>query len=440
MATRIGGTEGQVTAGTTVTLTLPTWAAGTRGVIVVFTNRSSSGNTCTTPSGYTQRATWIDNSSDNNYVFTKAMTDADSGASVSLVWSGANNSTAVAEVWSGVTLDTIGTQQAAGTGTVETAPAANATGGSSGAVLAFGGGRGNADGTTVTISSYPSGYSNGHAATSIGTSPASNAHGWAASSLFSNPVIGAAATTVSGTVNSRGAIQIVLADFEPVPTSRRRLSIPLPWRRNRRATIVTPAGAAVVTTRALPPQGGRREAPPVGWLRRQKRTFVPVPAAVVTTRALPPQGGRHQSVPVGWLRRQKRTFVPVPVAAVVTTQALPPQGGRHQAPPIVAARRRQRRTFVPITLVTSPPPQPRARRRLVVLRKRVGTVTFPWVGVAPSPVIPTGGATNGAGNPRATTGAGPARSTSATGPAPATSSAAPSRATSSTTPPRATGG
>ena len=405
MATRIGGTEGQVTAGTTVTLTLPTWAAGTRGVIVVFTNRSSSGNTCTTPSGYTQRATWIDNSSDNNYVFTKAMTDADSGASVSLVWSGANNSTAVAEVWSGVTLDTIGTQQAAGTGTVETAPAANATGGSSGAVLAFGGGRGNADGTTVTISSYPSGYSNGHAATSIGTSPASNAHGWAASSLFSNPVIGAAATTVSGTVNSRGAIQIVLADFEPVPTSRRRLSIPLPWRRNRRATIVTPAGAAVVTTRALPPQGGRREAPPVGWLRRQKRTFVPVP-----------------------------------VAAVVTTQALPPQGGRHQAPPIVAARRRQRRTFVPITLVTSPPPQPRARRRLVVLRKRVGTVTFPWVGVAPSPVIPTGGATNGAGNPRATTGAGPARSTSATGPAPATSSAAPSRATSSTTPPRATGG
>lgn len=74
-----------------VTVTLPTWAAGRTGTIVVWTACDSNARTCANPTGggtYVARGNVIGNSSMRIYAWTKDIADSDSGTTLTMTWTG----------------------------------------------------------------------------------------------------------------------------------------------------------------------------------------------------------------------------------------------------------------------------------------------------------------------------------------------------------------
>ena len=163
------------------------------GTVVVHSSRNSNVGTATISD--TSGATWTvrdgpttANSASRHYVWSAPWTVSMEAATVTIVWSGGQNSGGTAEVWEGYDWDAITVSTSAGDGSApfnETAPAHTA-GGTDWAALAFGGGRGVNDDSQPTLdtATVPSGWSNlqeAHSAQSTGT--ARNAWAWSASKI-----------------------------------------------------------------------------------------------------------------------------------------------------------------------------------------------------------------------------------------------------------------
>lgn len=193
---------------TSIALTLPTWSAGTTGVILVCAETASNTPTATTPSGFTLVGDFIANSSSRMYLFRKAMADADSGASVTTAWSTSGRLASAGVVISGVSWDT---QTSAGaTGGSSIAIPALTAGGSPGVTVAFFGGR-TGTGTFPTITSFPSGYGNTQQAVS-GSTGSRNVLLGSATLASASTSISATTATASESLNSRAGWTVSLLD------------------------------------------------------------------------------------------------------------------------------------------------------------------------------------------------------------------------------------
>ena len=247
--TTLGGGVTFTNAAGVATFVLPAHI-GTDGVVLVHTTRSSSGNTAGiadgsggTFTGFTGTP-YVNNASDNNYGWQMPFVAARSGSTVTITWTGANQSAIVWEVVSG-TFDAVSTVTSGGSGSTETAAAMTA-GGTAGRVYAFGGGRGNADGTQETLNTstgVPSGYTGARAVSSTAATPNRNAHAWLAYKDFSgSSSIASAAGTLTATVNSRGAYHVTILAYGQ--TGARRAAARSPRRSPSRQRRTRPSVSA----------------------------------------------------------------------------------------------------------------------------------------------------------------------------------------------------
>lgn len=192
----------------TVNVTLPTWAAGTTGVILVAAEAATNGNTCSTPTGYTYVTDFISNSSSRMYLFRKDMADGDSGATVALSWSGSNRIAGAAVVVKNATWDTFATQ-GAGSGSSISVPTVTA-GGTDGMTVAFYGGRTDLGDVTTEFSAAPSGYSNAQGISTTTGGSVRNVLLGSAVLAFSSATVGATTATTTAALNSRAGIAVTL--------------------------------------------------------------------------------------------------------------------------------------------------------------------------------------------------------------------------------------
>lgn len=192
----------------TVNVTLPTWAAGTTGVILVAAEAATNGNTCSTPTGYTYVTDFISNSSSRMYLFRKDMADGDSGATVALSWSGSNRIAGAAVVVKNATWDTFATQ-GAGSGSSISIPTVTA-GGTDGMTVAFYGGRTDLGDVTTEFSAAPSGYSNAQGISTTTGGGVRNVLLGSAVLTFSSATVAATTATTTASLNSRAGIAVTL--------------------------------------------------------------------------------------------------------------------------------------------------------------------------------------------------------------------------------------
>lgn len=206
-ATRVGGAANSVDTTGTLTLTLPAYGTAD-GVVIVHAVRSSVGNSLTSMSD-SSGATWTvrdgptsANSSSAHYTWTAPWTSAMSGATVTIVFSGTNQTSAVAEVWENVAYDTIQTPTTSGAGSTITHTAGSAGGSTDVVVLAFGAGRSPTSGA-MGLSAAPAGYTNSQATNSVRAGSVNNTYAFSASLVQNSSTVASASSTLTASANSR---------------------------------------------------------------------------------------------------------------------------------------------------------------------------------------------------------------------------------------------
>lgn len=208
----------QVTAGSTITFTMPAYALAD-GVVAIHTSRSSNANTASISDNAGLGSIWTEqtpaggvaaNSSSRHYVWTTPWIAALAGKVVTITWTGANNSGASCHVVEGVEIDTFAYATGA-SGSSVNLPSSTATG-INPFVLAMLGGRGNADGSQYTLDSGGALGDYGYplATSSIAATPTRNAYAGAVRLEQASATITAFSLPLTGSVNSRFTAQLAM--------------------------------------------------------------------------------------------------------------------------------------------------------------------------------------------------------------------------------------
>ena len=166
----IGSVSATANASTSAAVTLPTWVVGPDTYIFVMTINATQSFTCTTPAGYALLSDGlISNQSTRSYVWYRKAQQGDSGTTITPVFSGSSQVCTAAVVISGVLFDGGFDAKPTGSGSIINTPNSKPSS-DQGVVLYMYGGRGNADGTTPHVITFPPNHTN---TTSINSTAAS---------------------------------------------------------------------------------------------------------------------------------------------------------------------------------------------------------------------------------------------------------------------------
>lgn len=376
-----GGT-GSGGAAATVVWTVPTVQTGDYGILI--TAQSGGIAVSTVSDG---AATWsvitpgtwplVNGNGINATGYSAPLTPADSGATLTLTWSGTQRAAGLLVIVRGSAqrVDVVATAQrtVSTTNTAVAGPAYTPIGNNA-LALAFVQCQSFANGTLVTVTPAAA-YTeptNGDVSTSpaaaicVGTEVA-----WKALSGQAGVSQSAFAATSDVASARNNAIVLVIPPIDPPPPVGRRRSAQ-PAARRRVSPSPTPTVVAVVTPTVQQPRRPRIVVQPTQ--RRKAPVYVPqAPAILAVPPAQPMPARRRQLMPTG---RRKGT-VPVPVVVPLLEQ--PVQRRR----PVAVLRRRTAQ--VPVAPVADLQP-PVRRRPVLVLRRRVIS-DVGWQ--QPAPVVTT---------------------------------------------------